>query len=341
MNNYKVIEIKDYDNLDEVAQRLGIQLSELIDFHNIYAKKEEFILSKEQCNIQSFYVYNWIFDKITDLSLKVPLGENYKLEHYPATNTLRYGVMYFIEEDVIKFELDLLFKKQNDSFVCYINRVTPVFINDVETDTIADEVAQLIGDNLYPLELLVDTYGNFLKVLNFEAIKQRWPQTKERIYKDYEGDWIDEKLNDAEINLMSENDFTNSLQNDLFLKSYFSGIYNCYFKEYSFERNIDFPLLENSTPVSYQVKYTINELWDEDNLIKITVNGVCNDERSLEEFDGGFVANDEASTAVEGDYKAHYFLEPVTHSIKSLGVNCDIALSMPVKVKVVVSLLGG
>lgn len=338
MKNYKTIEINDYESLNTVAERLGISLSEFIGFHNVHASKEEIILSKEQTNINLFYVYDWIFDKIIDPTLKVPLGENYKLEHYPVTKTLRYGVMYILENDeVIKFEIDLLFKKQNNYFVCHINRTTPVFINDVEADTIADELAQLIGDTLYPLDLLIDQSGNFIQVLNFEAIQKRWMQTKENVYKDYEGHWVDSKLKDSETTIAIENDFTYYLQNDLFLKSYFSGIYDCYFKEYSFVKNIAFPIIDTTTPISYQIQYAIKELWDNNNLIKVTANGVCNDKRSFEELEGGIVANNQTTTPAKGTYKAHYFLTPDTHTIKSFEVAYDLELSTTIKITIIVN----
>ena len=344
---YKKFKISKNDKLETLSKKLGLKTDEMIGFHNVFAKENEFIMYDLPKHLDELYVYPYIYDNIKDTRLKVQLAPNYKLAHLPKKDVLKYGVMYFInsgeEETTMKYEVSVSYlKKDTIGLYFEIDKISPTFINDEEANTIADELAEIVSATLYPLTIIVDENGKWIDVANFKEIKNRWEKVKEIIYKDFEGDWVNDYLHECENNLIDENTFFLSLKGNWFLNAYFAGIYIYYGKTFSIEKNVNFRLLTEIADLEYTTKYSLQELLNEEDIIKIDVTGFLNDERSKEDFENKLnfphqpLENQNVENAT-GSYNAKYYLNTTTQSIESMMVECTINLDIKEKVKIIIA----
>ena len=344
---YKKFRISKNDKLETLSKKLGLKTDEMIGFHNVFAKEDEFIMYDLPEHLQELYVYPYIYDNIKDTRLKVKLADNYKLAHLPKKEVLSYGVMYFInsgeEETTMKYEISVSYlKKDTIGLYFEIDKISATYINDEEANTVADELAEILSATLYPLTIIVDENGKWNNVANFKEIKNRWDKVKETIYKDFEGDWINDYLQECENNLIDENTFTLSLKENWFLNAYFGGIYFYYGNSFNFENSMNFPVLTEIADLQYTVKHNLQELLNEEDTVKIDVTGFLNDARSKEDFENKLnfpfqtLENQNAEKAT-GSYNAKYFLNTTTQSIESMMVECKINLDIPQKIKIIIA----
>jgi hypothetical protein len=351
-NQYKKIKINKGDTLDTLSEKLGLEKDEMIEFHNIRASPKEQILYDLPNDLQELYVYPFIYQKIKDPSLKVALDFNYKLVHQPNKEKIAYGVQYTItsgeEETSMKFEATVCYLTQdNHNFHYEVNKISPTFIDGIEADIMADVLAEKVATVLYPLTIIVSDEGKWIGIANYEAVKSRWKTVKETIYKDYEGQWIADYVQECENNLSDENTFVQSMAGNWFLNAYFAGLYTGYANAYNvinewfgFERKTTFPVLATVAGLQYHTKYHLQELLDEDAIVKIDVTGVLDDPRSKDDLENRLdFANMEDSNSAKatGSYTAKYFLDVSTQNIASMVLECSVDLDVPQKVKITIA----
>lgn len=344
---YKKFKINQGDKLEILSQKLGLKIDEMIGFHNIFAKEDDFIMYDLPKHLEELYVYPYIYDNIKDTRLKVQLAPNHKLAHLPKKGMLNYGVMYFItsgeEEISMKYEISVSYlKKDTIGLYFEIDKISPTYINDEEANTIADEVAEKVSATLYPLTVIVDEDGKWFGIANFKEIKNRWEKVKDTIYNDFEGSWITDYIQECENNLTDENTFLFSLKDNWFLNAYFGGIYIYYRNSFSFDKSVAFPVLTEIADLQYTAKYNLQELLNEEDIIKIDVAGFLDDARSKEDFENKLnfpyqsLENQNTNKAT-GNYNAKYYLNTITQSIKSMMVECTINLDVPQKIKIIIA----
>jgi hypothetical protein len=353
-STYKKIKINKGDTLETLSQKLGLEKQEMIAVHNIHANPKEQILYDLPNDLQELYVYPFIYQKIKDPSLKVALDFNYKLVHKPNKEKVAYGVQYFItsgeEVTEIKQELTVCYLAQDRHHFLYeIDKITPTYINDTTADLMADTLAEKVSVVYYPLTVIVNEQGKWIGIANYLEVKSRWEGVKESIYKDFEGEWIDNYVQECENNLSDENTFVESMAGHWFLNAYFAGLYTGYANPYAvlnssfgFERNSTFPLLTNRLGLQYATKYHLQELLDEDAVVKIHTTGTLDDARSKNDLESGlrFVnLEQDNTTKATGSYSAKYFLETTTNSILSMLLECSIDLDIPQRVKIIIASL--
>jgi hypothetical protein len=353
-NQYRKIKINKSDTLDTLSEKLGLEKQEMIGFHNVHAKQKELIIHDLPVGLEELYVYPFIYQKIKDSSLKVKLESDYKLVNKPTKQTLHYGVLYYItsgeEENTIKFEISVKYLKQDYQGLYYeVNKTSPTFINDSETDIIADVLAEKVAAVFYPLTVIVNEQGKWIGIANYEAVKSRWQTVKKTIYKDYEGQWIADYVQECENNLATESRFVQTMAGNWFLNAYFSGIYNRYGNAYhlvnsnfGFENKTTFPILTDIAGLQYATKYYLQELLDEDQIVKIDVTGILDDSRSKADIENRLnfsSIEDPSATKATGSYTAKYFLDTATQTIESMVLECSIELDIPQKVKIVIATL--
>ncbi|MFD2908242.1 hypothetical protein ACFSX9_05790 [Flavobacterium ardleyense] len=347
---YKKYKIQQGDTLESIAKKLDKSSHEVKSFHNIFCETEEYIGIEFPRNLVELFIYPTYNQEELSLIPKVPFERPYHLAMKPAQVSNNFGVMYTIlsgkEENTLKFECSVAFKRltSEGDFIFEINRISKTFINDEETSTIADELAEKTNAVLYPLEVVVNDEGNWTGISNYKAIKTRWKKVKKKILDEYEGEWVEQYLLLNEETLEEEASLVNSLKKDWFLKSYFNTIYIYYTNKLHIETHALFPLLTNCDALVYNVEQKINEFLDDYNLIRIEQNGILADERSKTDLEnemnipyyGTLYPGEDIA---DGKFRSLYFLNSKTNGIESLFLECSVKTNEEKKVQVVVSLL--
>lgn len=347
---FKKYTLKKGDTLKSISIILEKSSHEVKNFHNIFCESDEYIGIEFPKNLLELYIYPEYNEKELSLIPKVTFEKPFELALKPLQNKVNYGVMYTItsgeEVNTIKFETSVLFKGITESkeYIFEIDRISKTFVNDEETSTIADELAEKTSKVLYPLELIVAKDGKWSGINNYKEIKKRWEKVKEKIHDEYEGEWVEKYLLLNEQTLEEEGNVVNALKKDWFLSSFFNGIYVYYTPKFIFENNITFPILTSCEAINYKVNQKISEFLDESNLIKIEQNGIVVEERSKSDlrnessiaYYGALYPNEDMA---EGNFRSLYFLNGKTNTIESLFIECSIQLEIEKKVQVVVSLL--
>lgn len=347
---YKKYKIKKGDTLESISLKLEKSSHEVKSFHNVFCNENDYISDKLPEDLKVLNIYPEYNEKELSLIPKVAFNKPYELELKPFPTKINYGVMYTIttgkEINTIKFETSVLFKGITEAkdFIFEIDRISKTFINDEETTTIADELAEKTSKVLYPIEIIVSHEGKWTGMNNYKEIHKRWESIKEKILDEYEGEWVEKYLLMNEEILEDEGALENSLKKDWFLNSYFNAIYVFYTHKFNFDTTMSFPILTNCEAVNYKVNQKIKEYLDEYNLIRIEQNGVLEEERSKADlqnesniphygmlYPGEDIAN--------GKFRSLYFLNGKTNLIESLYLESSIELEAEKKIQVVVSLL--
>ena len=344
---YKIYKIQKGDTLKSVALQLNRNEYDLKSYHNTYCDIEDLIGIDFPKHLTELIVSS--FESIKkeeklDAHKRVRLGSKEKFDFFPSSLNKNYGVLIVLENDndsqTIKYDLNLRYVKQEEKDKVFeLNRISKVYINDEEADAIADVLAVKVAQVLYPLQILIDENGSFSGIANHEQIQQRWKVVKDKIYDEYEGEWVEKyiELNEEVINDKESMEF--SLLNDYFIRTYFNGIYCEYPENKSRTGGIQFPVLHEVSDINFKVKSEIEEYYDESNFIVLNQNGIIDEERAKEDleskFNFPFYANPDASyTHADGMYRGKYFLNPSDHSIEAAYVEASVELDIPERIKV-------
>lgn len=344
---YKIYKIQKGDTLKSVALQLNRNEYDLKSYHNTYCDIEDLIGIDFPKHLTELIVSS--FESIKkeeklDAHKRVRLGSKEKFDFFPSSLNKNYGVLIVLENDndsqTIKYDLNLRYVKQEEKDKVFeLNRISKVYINDEEADAIADVLAVKVAQVLYPLQILIDENGSFSGIANHEQIQQRWKVVKDKIYDEYEGEWVEKyiELNEEVINDKESMEF--SLLNDYFIRTYFNGIYCEYPENKSRTGGIQFPVLHEVSDINFKVKSEIEEYYDESNFIVLNQNGIIDEERAKEDleskFNFPFYANPDSNyTIAEGTYRGKYFLNPSDHSIEAAYVEASVELDIPERIKV-------
>jgi hypothetical protein len=348
---HKTYSIKSGDTLISVAKKLDIDPQTIRNYHNIHCELDELIERDLPYNLKTLLLSPYDKAKAIekDLRHKVRFGVNKKLLFKPSTKKINYGVMFTMaagdEESSLKYEVSVrcVDKEPQEYHLLEIDRISKVYINDEEANAIADEMAEKISSILYPLVVVVNKEGKWEDIYNYWDIAERWKKKKQDILDEYEGESTHEYLATCEHSLESRGNLKNTLNGDLFLNAFFSGIYVNYTEQLAFENTIEFPVLTDNTKVAYTVTQKIEQYLDEYSLINIEQKGTISDERCKIDFESKnttpfysvLYENLEKAT---GNFRSMYFLKANNYNtIESLQVDCDINLDVPQKVSVVIS----
>jgi hypothetical protein len=342
---FKKYKIKKGDSLKSLSNQLGKPVQELRNFHNVYCKDTELISMELPIHLQHLYIYPSFDIEAIEGFPKVTFESNSIFKFNPEQVNDTFGVMHTITEGevvtTVKFELSIKYLKKEGSYAVFeINRISDLFINDEVANTIADELAVKVSSVLYPLQLLVNEDGTWEEIYNYNTIVKRWAKQKEKILKEYEGDWAESYLARNESVLSDKALLNWSLKKDWSLSTYFSAIFINYFDAFEVTKQVSFLLFTDDNPLDFKVIQKITKYLDEDEIVRINVDGNLNEERSELDIINGygfpFSAEQEAIESDKGVYRALYFLNK-ENKLETAFISCMIELEQIKKVEVVVS----
>lgn len=344
---YNIYELKESDTVKSIAKFLGKTEWEIYTFHNLYANQDEVMSVEFGKNQKVLFITPDFTQNDINLVPKVIFESGSILRFKPSLKKLNYGIMYkFIigsNITVINYEVSVqcIEKLPQQNFLFELNRTSKVFIDEKETDSILEQLAEKVSEVIYPLVILVDEYGILNDIYNVDEIKKRWENKKDKIFDEYQGEDIENYLRVCELNFESKSNLKSCFVNDWFLNVFFNGIYQNYYDDLSFNSDILIPIVTDSTPVKYQITSLIDKYLDENGNIIIEQEGILIDNRTKDDIQNGLsiIDSEALNNKVIGNYTSKYFLNPINNKIKSLFVECDIELDELKKVEIVIGLI--
>lgn len=242
-----------------------------------------------------------------NINANQPVELNKDLSLNLADNKIRnYGLTILFEEDdeanEIKYELSVtcLGLSEASTILYRIDKTSPVYVNELIPDLVADKLAYEAGKVFYPLIIETDKNSAYLNVKNINEIQSRWPKIKENLKQYYEGEYAEKYFELMDLRLNDENFIQIIFKEDWFIKVYFQSIYKSYTKQLSLTEYLTFANLD-ATTFGYKTEQSISKQTNHFGAIELEHKGV------LEQDEINF------ST---GNYHATYYLAPTSKSIQ-------------------------
>ncbi len=351
---HHMYKIEKGDTLDSVALQLGKKREHLRIYHNSHCIPDEDVIADDFPSHLEFLLLKPVNLQANGETEELPkkpvafLNNESELPFLPVHLNNKYLAMYAIESGDKKHTIkeEILVKwiatDHNEYSFFEIDKLSKLYIDDYETDLIADQLAEKTACTFYPLTIIVNNKGKWVDIHNYEVMKERWIKIKENLLQEYQGEIIEQCLNNFEIQLANKSAIIKALSSDWFIRAFFNGINIQYKKELVVENEVYFPVSHKTSDVKYTVEQKIEPYLDSYNLITITQKGVLTDSRTKDDFEGDTdfpydTLLDEDPEKAEGVYCATYFLNPNTNCVESLFLECSVALDVPQKITVVIS----
>lgn len=342
MENFNKHTIQKDETLKSIAALYDFAEEDLKMFHNNNCTVQDIILINLRQQKELFIPRTAVVDK----SKLVSFQSGNQLQFQPENSFYQYGAIITIEngdrKNEIKYETSVRWlKTENRLHFFEIDRTSKIFINEEEVNDIADLLAYKTSKVLYPLEISVDQNGKFNSVENLSIFKERWDAIKEEIYKEFEGEVVEEYLVKIEEKIEEPEIISHLIKNDFFIRTLFFGVYQKFGKDFRIEGLESFPVLDNSIEPVYTIKLEIDPLKDDYNLVNIEGNGILNEERSVHDFINNapfsFLMEEVPVINKNGDFRVQYYLDGKTNLPESMYLECNIVLEQRKKVSVVVA----
>lgn len=223
-------------------------------------------------------------------------------------STLHYGLTILFEEEdqanEVKYELSITYLGLNDeqNLVYELDRTSPVYVNEVIPDLLADKLAYEAGKVFYPLVLETRQDGKFIAVKNFADIRKRWDKIKIELENYYEGEYAARYVGLMEERLADDHFIQICFKDDWFITTYFQSIYKNYKEGLALEEYLLFPNLEPMA-LGYKTIESVNPRTNHFGAIQLEHKGI--------------LEQDELNWAT-GGYEAKYILTPATKNIQAI-----------------------
>ena len=342
--------IQDGDTIKSIGKKLALHDFEFVGYHNASCSPEEKIVKDripehlEYLLLRSFPPN--IQEEFRELVIerKRTLLSGTRLLLLPSKEPLYYGTNITIhngeKQNAIKYTTKVLLidRAQEGEYIFELSRTSKTFLNEEEVNDIAGELAIKAAKVLYPLQLIVDNTGKWIRIHNYKEIYDRWQKIKDAILKEYDGETVEQYLRLCERTLENEDVLFRSLSADLFLRAYFAGIYVDYSQAFSFTTEYGFPMLENANEVNYKTVQKLAKYLNRYDEILVQLDGGLNDARSKEDLKHGlpypyYNSINNKSEKASGSFNAKYFLNS-NSIIEYCYVCCSLELEKVKKVEV-------
>jgi len=351
----RTYKVKENDTIKGVAETYGLEIQELIAYHNKRAPSHDQIRKRIPDFLREIilptegYILKDGKEVWANPNIEEPNNLNKpftgKLLHQPFSKDLCYGVLKTIKstnkEQTIKYETSVRFypKDQDGSYYVSIDITSKTYINDKEANLIADEMALSCTEVLYPLVLKIDKNVQLIEIQNHGQILNRWEKQKKTKLKYFEGEIAKNYFQRFEETLIDESLCLHYLKNDWFLYLYFNKIYRTYFPDSKQKDEIiTFPIIPNTASVEFKVN-TSAKIFNKNSRLRIDTKGICNDKRSKQELEQkqffSTLFLDKPST--KGKFRTIYFLKPNNHKIESAFLECSLELNKSKYVSISIS----
>lgn len=342
MQKYNIHTVQKDETLKSIASLYGLDKDALKLFHNNHCAVKDMILINLNGQKELFIPRTAVADK----NLLVKFGKGNSLILRPEASVRRYSVVITIEKGEDKSELKYetsvrWLKTEKGNHFFEIDRTSNLYLNEEEVNEIADLLAYRTSKVLYPLQISTDEHGKFEAVENAEVFLKRWPAVKEELYKEFEGETVDEYCEKIEKVISRPEAIDLYLKNDYFIRTLFFGIYQSYGPEYKTEMRTTFPVVDNAIEPGYKITLETDPQKGETGLITVEGSGKLYEERDIDDFirrsPFSLIINDAPVMNEEGTFRLINYMKEETLLPKSLYLECSIMLQEEKKISVSVS----
>ncbi|MGE8528026.1 hypothetical protein [Chryseobacterium rhizosphaerae] len=336
--------VQQEETLKSIAAFYDLDTDALKLFHNNLCQVKDMILIELTGQKELFIPRTAVADK----NKLVKFGRGNSLIFQPGNSFFKYGVIINLErgdhKNELKYETSVRWlKSENNLHFFEIDRTSNLFLNEEEVNEIADTLAYKTSKVLYPLQVSVDQYGKFSAVENLSVFSERWTDVKNEVYKEFEGEIVDEYCRKIEAILDEPDVISLYLKNDYFIRTLFFGVYQRFGQNYQIEGTESFPAVNNPIEPRYKIKLEIDPLKDEYDLVNIGGEGKLHDERDVYDFINespfSLIIDDNPTINHQGDFRIKYYLNGKLQLPESMYMECSIMLKEEKKISVVVSAL--
>jgi len=339
-DKFRTYKIQKGDTLTSVAQDLGVEADELRWYHNMYCEIQDLIEADFKSYSQFLILAPEKYieerkEKEEKKTQKVSLGSDYGLPFLPERLNERYRVKYTFEVghqvDVTEMAIDVkwLATDKNSYHLFEITRSKIVHINGLPPQSLIEKLGAKNAEMLYPLKIVVDKFGKWVDIYNYDEIESRWENIKNEILDYYEGELTEACIDYTEKNLRDSDTLLRSLRSDYFFRTFFNGIHVGYTADYAFKNEVSFPLEEDEEAI-FEVTQKISPFLDGDGFVKVDQKGVYMDS-------GLGILYGYSPSKV--NYNAVYFLNSETYTIEKMNVECNILSNEHIKNTIEIKLL--
>ncbi|MBF7090759.1 LysM peptidoglycan-binding domain-containing protein [Flavobacterium sp. ALJ2] len=343
MVQHHIYSVKQDDTLQSIAQEHHMTVEELCHYHNTHCTPLERLENKLSYQRELIIPLEKKKNIKDNSPKKVSFGPNNTLNYFPHNSFYKYGVMITIEngkeKNELKYEASVSCKKQDGDFIFQINRISKININQEEAENIAYILAYKTSQVLYPLTLLIDKDGGWKQVVPPVNYTERWNAIKEEIKKEFEGEMVEEYISKIDKLLQTPETVAHSLSDDLFIRTLFLGYCTSFEKDFTTEKQIRFPIIDNTVEPRYKVIMKVDPLLDQYNLINLEIDGFLDDIRTQADFiNNSLFASEESLEQKKanpfGSIKAKAFLHPNKCIPEMIHLECSIDLEETKKISV-------
>ena len=343
MPNYNSHIVQKGETLQSIAEKYHISVKTLRRYHNTYCELSDLIEEKLTHHKKIFIPQSAPENTNKNIT---PTAKKPILSYNPHHCRYQYGVTITIEEagkkDELKYEVAVKWvQKYEEYHIFEIDRNSKIYINEEETNLIADVLAYKTSKVLYPMHILVNDKAELVDIATYNKYRERWKTVKEEVLKEFTGEVVTSYLKKIEDVLKEPDSLMLYLSGDFFLRTLFLGYSENFTQSNIFEKDIHYPIVENAKEPNYKAQLKLAEALDEYNLLHLEIKGNLDDERSKEDFINGYLFPNEeegvTGTKSEGQLYGSYFLNPNNGMPEALQLEVSIGLATEKKVTVMIA----
>ena len=225
-------------------------------------------------------------------SKKISSEKEFRIHFNPFTQKRNYGFTYqnFENEELISaihYETEIICDDHEYSYSVFeINR-KQVFIDNQAPDLKIEQIADSCAQAIFPIRVKTNQEGKIVKIVNHEAIKQRWIPIKENLLNYYQGKIVQEIILKTEKVLFNPKKLQQSIDKNWFFHLYFKPLYKNYSQNKPTVSTWESPVFGNQN-IKYEVQHTVAENYSPTNKILINAKGKSIDERTVQEVLDGY-----------------------------------------------------
>lgn len=273
----KTCKISKGTTLQELSEYFHLTKEQLKRYHNTYCPLEDLIGHDIPTHVTIIYVPPE--DKELREKIFNPKGGNYI--NYRAKNTLdnrssfhkRYGIIqktFQNGEEKLKIHYEIEIKKNNSKVEIKRDKV---YLNNQRPDLIVEQIADKVGNIMFPLELELNENGTIKGTVNQQTILDRWLKLKPEFddyYKGKEAEGIFQKIGK---NIRSRSKFLHRIKDSLLYVIYFFPLYESFNEDKKHIFQTYLPLGEDSGKIPFEITISLNEEISKTNKFLIRTEG--------------------------------------------------------------------
>ena len=315
----KTCKISRGTTLEELANFFNLTKEQLKRYHNTYCPLDDLIGHDIPNHVTIIYVP----PEDKELREKIFNPNSGNFIRYKSKNTLenkksyqkRYGIIqktFHNDKEKLKIHYETEIKKTNTNIEIIRH---PVYVNRQKPDLIVEQIADKVGNILYPLQLGLNENGSIKEIINFKEIDIRWRKLKPDLEDYYKGETAEDIIKKIENQLKSKSRTLNKIKDSLFYLLYFIPIYEVFDenKKYTFHQGI--PFVNEQKNILFEITVSINEEISKTKKIFIKVEGKSIDNIFSNNLEESVNSEDSGDEKSNGYFDFTYKLNSQDNSI--------------------------